>query len=176
MIEELFNSATVLYEEDSKIVSLEKEASFKLTENLPIIDGAAAVFPVYSAFVNAFADTGTNITEYMANHMTEEEKSFYFGKTADLIGYENLNVRITVNKRNIIVYVPYTYTVCGVVDTFSDRWDTGMLPLPSGFVTEENYNIYIGAQKKTIEKYDNFDFKIRGMVNESGHHYLYPEI
>lgn len=41
------------FEEDSKIVSLEKEASFKLTENLPIIDGAAAVFPVYSAFVNA---------------------------------------------------------------------------------------------------------------------------
>ena len=41
------------FEEESKIVSLEKEASFKLTENLPIIDGAAAVFPVYSAFVNA---------------------------------------------------------------------------------------------------------------------------
>ena len=114
---------------------------------------------VYSAFVNSFADTGTNITEYMANHMTEEEKSFYFGKTADLIGYENLNVRLTINKRDIIINIPFTYTVCGVVDTFSDRWDTGMLPLPSGFVTEENYNIYIGAQKKTIEKYDNFDFK-----------------
>lgn len=41
------------FEEESKIVTLEKEASIKLSGNLPIIDGAAAVFPVYSAFVNA---------------------------------------------------------------------------------------------------------------------------
>ena len=114
---------------------------------------------VYSAFVNSFADTGTNVTEYMANHMTEEEKAFYFGPTADLIGYENLNVRITVNKRDIIIYVPYTYTVCGVVDTFSDRWDTGMLPLPSGFITGENYEVYVGAQEKALEKYSYFNFK-----------------
>ncbi len=113
----------------------------------------------YSMFVNSFSDTGTNITEYMAKHMTEEEKAFYFGPTADLIGYENLNIRTTVNKRDIIIHIPYTYTVCGVVDTFSDRWDTGMLPLPSGFITEENYNVYIGAQKKAIEKYYNFDFR-----------------
>jgi len=41
------------FEENSKIVKLEKEASLKLTNNLPIVDGAVAVFPVYSAFVNA---------------------------------------------------------------------------------------------------------------------------
>ena len=41
------------FEENSKIVKLEKDASLKLIENLPIVDGAAAVFPVYSAFVNA---------------------------------------------------------------------------------------------------------------------------
>lgn len=40
------------FDEDSKIVKLEN-ASLKLEDNLPIIDGAAAVFPVYSAFVNA---------------------------------------------------------------------------------------------------------------------------
>lgn len=39
--------------EETKIVKLNNEASLKLTENLPRIDGAAAVFPVYSAFVNA---------------------------------------------------------------------------------------------------------------------------
>ena len=39
--------------EETKIVKLENEASLKLTENLPILDGAAAVFPVYSAFINA---------------------------------------------------------------------------------------------------------------------------
>lgn len=41
------------FDDNSKIVKLEKEASLKLTNNLPIVDGAAAVFPVYSAFVNA---------------------------------------------------------------------------------------------------------------------------
>ncbi len=41
------------FDENSKIVTLDNEASLELTENLPRIDGAAAVFPVYSAFVNA---------------------------------------------------------------------------------------------------------------------------
>lgn len=42
------------FEEDSKIVKLDKEASLKFAPgNLPRLDGAAAVFPVYSAFVNA---------------------------------------------------------------------------------------------------------------------------
>ena len=41
------------FEEDSKIVTLDREASLELSGRLPRIDGAAAVFPVYSAFVNA---------------------------------------------------------------------------------------------------------------------------
>lgn len=40
------------FEENSKIVKLE-DASLHLTGDLPIVDGAAAVFPVYSAFVHA---------------------------------------------------------------------------------------------------------------------------
>ncbi len=40
------------FAEDSKIVKLES-STLQLTEDLPIIDGAAAVFPVYSAFVHA---------------------------------------------------------------------------------------------------------------------------
>ncbi len=39
------------FDEDSKIVKLDSE--FKLTENLPVIDGAAALYPIFSAFVNA---------------------------------------------------------------------------------------------------------------------------
>lgn len=39
------------FDPNSKIV--QKDGSLKLTENLPKLDGAAAVFPVYSAFVNA---------------------------------------------------------------------------------------------------------------------------
>lgn len=43
--------------EETKIVKLEN-SSLKLDDNLPILDGAAAVFPVYSAFVNAvYPDT-----------------------------------------------------------------------------------------------------------------------
>ncbi len=41
------------FDENSKIVTLDNEASLKLSGNLPRVDGAAAVFPVYSAFVNA---------------------------------------------------------------------------------------------------------------------------
>ncbi|MBQ6877753.1 MAG: hypothetical protein IJO22_05065, partial [Oscillospiraceae bacterium] len=113
----------------------------------------------YSHFISNYYDFEGEISEYMLPHMTKEDAEFFFGQTADLVGYENLNVRVTINKRDIIIHVPYTYTVCGVVDTFSDRWDTGMLPLPSGFITEENYNVYIGAQQKVVEKYHNFDFK-----------------
>lgn len=40
------------FEENSKIVKTDSK-TLKLTENLPKIDGAAALFPVYSAFVNA---------------------------------------------------------------------------------------------------------------------------
>ena len=41
------------FTEDSKIARLDYEASLKLENDLPVIDGAAALFPVYSGFVNA---------------------------------------------------------------------------------------------------------------------------
>ena len=41
------------FTKDSKIATLDHEASLKLENDLPIIDGAAALFPVYSGFVNA---------------------------------------------------------------------------------------------------------------------------
>ena len=40
------------FREDSKIVKIDSK-TLKLTKDLPVIDGAAAFFPVYSAFVNA---------------------------------------------------------------------------------------------------------------------------
>ena len=40
------------FREDSKIIKIDSE-TLKLTDDLPVIDGAAAFFPVYSAFVNA---------------------------------------------------------------------------------------------------------------------------
>ena len=48
---------------NSKIVKLDHEASLKLKDNLPIVDGAAAVFPVYSAFVNAVYPNTTTLND-----------------------------------------------------------------------------------------------------------------
>ncbi len=48
------------FDENSKIVKLEN-SSLRLTENLPRIDGAAALFPVYSAFVNAVYPESTRL-------------------------------------------------------------------------------------------------------------------
>ena len=50
------------FEEDSKIVKYDSK-TLKLTENLPKIDGAAALFPVYSAFVNAVYPTTTTLND-----------------------------------------------------------------------------------------------------------------
>ncbi len=52
----------------SKIATLDHKASLHLTGNLPIVDGAAAAFPLYSAFVNAtypqFTSLYNGIMEY----------------------------------------------------------------------------------------------------------------
>ena len=48
------------FTEDSKIVKYDSK-TLKLTENLPIIDGATAAFPVYSAFVNAVYPNTTKL-------------------------------------------------------------------------------------------------------------------
>ena len=76
------------FTEDSKIVKLDKEASLKLTEKLPILDGAAAVFPVYSAFVNATypstVELHDGIFEYNNTvggyrRLAEKETDIFFG-------------------------------------------------------------------------------------------------
>lgn len=48
------------FDEDSKIVKTNSK-TLKLTENLPRIDGAAALFPLYSAFVNAVYPNTTTL-------------------------------------------------------------------------------------------------------------------
>ena len=66
------------FEEDSKIVKLDSK-TLKFTDNLPIIDGAAALFPVYSAFVNA---TDPETTKLVA------DSAFQYNNTPD--GYKFL--------------------------------------------------------------------------------------
>lgn len=76
------------FDENSKIVKLDKPASLKLEGELPIIDGAAAVFPVYSAFVNATYPETTelysdvfqyNNTSYGYELLAEKETDIFFG-------------------------------------------------------------------------------------------------
>jgi phosphate transport system substrate-binding protein len=86
------------FTENSKIVTLDHEASLKLTGDLPVIDGAAAVFPVYSAFVHAtYPDTvelydGTfeynnTVGGYMM--LAEKQTDIFFGAypSEDQIAY-----------------------------------------------------------------------------------------
>lgn len=41
------------FAENTKVVSLEEASTFKIEENLPMLDGATALYPVYAAFVQA---------------------------------------------------------------------------------------------------------------------------
>ena len=75
------------FDEDSKIVKTDSK-TLKLTENLPRIDGAAALFPVYSAFVNAvYPNTtklydgifGYNNTPDGYRHLAEKETDIFIG-------------------------------------------------------------------------------------------------
>lgn len=74
------------FEENSKIVKIDSE--FKLTDPLPVIDGAAAVFPVYSAFVHAtYPDSTTlydgvfeyNNTSVGYSFLAERDIDVFFG-------------------------------------------------------------------------------------------------
>lgn len=76
------------FDENSKIVTLDKEASLKLTEDLPILDGAAAVFPVYSAFVDAVYPETTQLWDGVFEYnnttggyelLAEKQTDIFFG-------------------------------------------------------------------------------------------------
>lgn len=75
------------FREDSKIVKYDS-TTLKLTEDLPVIDGAAALFPVYSAYVNAvYPETtklydGTfeyNNTPYGYQNLAEKNTDIFIG-------------------------------------------------------------------------------------------------
>ncbi len=70
------------FSENSKIVKLDSK-TLKFTEDLPIIDGATAAFPVYSAFVNAVYPETTRLFDGV----------FEYNTTTG--GYQNLAERKT---------------------------------------------------------------------------------
>ena len=75
------------FQENSKIVKLDN-AGLKLTGDLPIVDGAAAVFPVYSAFVHAAYPESTTLYDGVFEYnntrggyelLAEKKTDIFFG-------------------------------------------------------------------------------------------------
>lgn len=75
------------FDENSKIVKFDSK-TLKLTENLPIIDGATAAFPVYSAFVNAVYPNTTKLNDgvFVYNNTVGGYKKLAERKTDIFIG------------------------------------------------------------------------------------------
>lgn len=79
-----------------------------------------------------------------------------------LLGYEDMSMRIRYEAVDpqgdddmTLMYL-YNYTVCGVIETYTDRWDSGMLDLPGGFVTQESYQLLMDGQRSVLDSYPGF--------------------
>ena len=124
---------------------------------------------VITHYFSYYGNYGLDITPFM----TEEEKETWASYINDLMGYKDINIRVSqekslysdydpyiemANTTDLTVIIPKTYTVCGVMETYSDRWDSGKHNLPSGFILPESYADFVNAQKAVIEKYPDFGF------------------
>ncbi len=124
---------------------------------------------VITYYVKSQPDYWYDIAQYLSG----EDRETWPVYISDLIGYGDMNIRATqlksvfsdfdpyygmANTIDLTVTIPKTYTVCGVIETYSDRWDTGDLPLPCGFILPESYEEFVNAQKAVLEKYPDFEF------------------
>ncbi len=124
---------------------------------------------VITHYFSYYGNYGLDIIPFM----TEEEKETWASYINDLMGYKDMNIRVSqekslysdydpyiemANTTDLTVTIPKTYTVCGVMETYSDRWDSGKHNLPSGFILPESYADFVNAQKAVIEKYPDFGF------------------
>ena len=82
--------------ENTKIAKLDKEASLSFRDlshsELPIVDGAAAFFPVYSAYVNAVYPTDVELIDFSKSY-SDKFSPFVYRNTVD--GYEALALKKT---------------------------------------------------------------------------------
>lgn len=58
--------------ENSKIAKLDEESSLKITEDLPVLDGATALYPVYAAFARAVYPEEVFVNEHDRNMYDNE--------------------------------------------------------------------------------------------------------
>ena len=99
----------------------------------------------YAAFVNS---------AYVASALPQQSKS-----SPNLLGIEELLLRTSIDQGSLDpldLAMQYQYTVCGVVETYSDRWDTGSVALPTGFVTQENYELLCSGPAAVAAEYGDY--------------------
>lgn len=88
-------------------------------------------------------------------YWTEEERAAQ--NRTDLLGKDELMVRTGQSySGEFTLNLLYEYTVCGVLETYTDRWDSGSADLPAGFVTEENYQLLLDGRQLVLEKYPRY--------------------
>ncbi len=76
------------YAENSKAVTLDEESELLITKNLPVMDGATALYPIYSAFAKAVYPEEM-LTEQNANS-THVDKDNYLKCSTTTNAYKNI--------------------------------------------------------------------------------------
>lgn len=99
------------FQDDSKIVKYDSK-TLKLTDNLPKIDGAAALFPVYSAFVHATYPNTTYINDgfFEYNNTPEGYRMLAEKETDIFIGVYPSEEQIAYAEEN---HTTFQYTPIG---------------------------------------------------------------
>lgn len=111
----------------------------------------AQVIESIEYYLNIFSDE-LDLRPYM----TDEERSRDYAHSA-LLGVEDVSVGVNAQDTYLALRIPVKYTVCGVVETYSDRWDSGQIQLPSGFITQESYELYLKCQQKVLDSYPDYE-------------------
>lgn len=88
-------------------------------------------------------------------YMTEEDQG---PNMTDLLGVEELTIRTGVGySGEFYMNLLYEYTVCGVMETYTDRWDSGRADLPSGFVTAENCQLLLEGRQRVLDRHTDYE-------------------
>ncbi len=92
----------------------------------------------------------------VGKYLSMEEQRYVTGIT-DLIGCGQRSLRVRIAGGKMQLSIPTVFTVCGVTETVSDRWDSGNLALPTGFINEECFAQLEACRAAVLEKYPDFD-------------------
>lgn len=80
------------YVEDTKAVSLDEESTLKISEGIPVMDGATALYPIYSSFAKAVypKELIEDVVTVDGDRISIHEKHTYLKCTTTTGAYENI--------------------------------------------------------------------------------------